>query len=79
MFFVLIVQPVGAVLQQGLAESFDTAQRGTQVVRNGIAERLELSIGRFNRTLLASEAFVENPQLLVCLAVAAERHFERGE
>src|SRR5260221_5605871 len=34
------------IFQQGKAESVDAAQRRTQVVRHGVAERLQFLVGR---------------------------------
>jgi hypothetical protein len=45
--FSLIVEPVGVVLKQGLAEAVDGPQRRAQIMRHRVGERLEFLVGGF--------------------------------
>ena len=40
-----LVEQVAVIFQQGLAKALDAAQRGAQVVRDGIRERFQLAVG----------------------------------
>ena len=66
-----LIQPIGIVLQHGLAEAIDAPERGAQVVRDRVAERLQLLVrGPQLRGLLAEILVEPRDLLLVALALA---------
>ena len=47
----LIVEPLGVLLEKHLTDSVDASERALKVMRNGIAEGLQLLIRRLHRSL----------------------------
>jgi hypothetical protein len=57
-----LIYLVGIILEQRLAETVDAAQRGAQIMRQGIAERLKLAIGCFGGSLGLEQSVVGEDQ-----------------
>ena len=66
-----LVEALAPVLAQRLSEAVDAAQRRAQVVRHGIAERLELAVEQHLFVHGALELEVDRPQLALARCAAA--------
>jgi len=63
--FALVIELVGVVFHQDLAKAVDASQRRPQIVRDGVAEGLQLLVGRVEKFHGSRQVFIELSRLFL--------------